>query len=203
MHRHIGDRVQSTDGYRGTVRYVGELDPGKGIWIGVEWDDPKRGKHNGSRKGIQYFHTLYVSRQFINNMSFREETSGSFVKEDKLERSKSFLQAVYERYLPWEASADKENGLDTVIKFGGDGVEVETVGFAKVQSKLAALDRLTDISVQEEGVQVAGTDDDIVKMRGLFKNLESLDLSANLLNNWDEVALIVGTLPKLSSLRLK
>lgn len=39
----------------GTVKYVGEVAGSKGIWIGVEWDDPKRGKHNGDKDGKQYF----------------------------------------------------------------------------------------------------------------------------------------------------
>lgn len=26
-----------------------------GIWLGVEWDDPQRGKHDGTYEGTQYF----------------------------------------------------------------------------------------------------------------------------------------------------
>lgn len=26
-----------------------------GLWLGVEWDQPDRGKHNGSHSGVQYF----------------------------------------------------------------------------------------------------------------------------------------------------
>lgn len=25
------------------------------LWLGVEWDQPDRGKHNGSHSGVQYF----------------------------------------------------------------------------------------------------------------------------------------------------
>ena len=28
-----------------------------GIWIGVEWDDPSRGKHDGVHEGHRYFST--------------------------------------------------------------------------------------------------------------------------------------------------
>ena len=38
-----------------TVRYIGEVHGTKGQWIGVEWDDPTRGKHDGSHNGIKYF----------------------------------------------------------------------------------------------------------------------------------------------------
>lgn len=26
-----------------------------GLWLGVEWDNPDRGKHDGSHEGVQYF----------------------------------------------------------------------------------------------------------------------------------------------------
>ena len=38
-----------------TVRYVGPVADKQGIWLGVEWDDPKRGKHDGSHDGLLYF----------------------------------------------------------------------------------------------------------------------------------------------------
>lgn len=28
-----------------------------GLWIGIEWDDPMRGRHNGTVKGSFYFET--------------------------------------------------------------------------------------------------------------------------------------------------
>ena len=49
-----GDRL-SYDGAVCTVRYVGEVAGTSGSWIGVEWDDSARGKHDGSHKGHRYF----------------------------------------------------------------------------------------------------------------------------------------------------
>ena len=40
---------------RATVRYVGPVDGQVGDWVGLEWDDPARGKHDGSTGGRQYF----------------------------------------------------------------------------------------------------------------------------------------------------
>merc|ERR1712027_163356 len=40
---------------RGTVRYVGEVAGTKGEWIGVEWDDEGRGRHDGPHDGKRYF----------------------------------------------------------------------------------------------------------------------------------------------------
>lgn len=53
----IAERVQSVDGYRATVRYVGSVSgamPEEG-WVGLEWDMEGRGKHDGSAKGTRYF----------------------------------------------------------------------------------------------------------------------------------------------------
>lgn len=50
----VGSRI-SYNGHLGTVNYVGPVDNTQGIWLGVEWDDPSRGKHNGSKDGKQYF----------------------------------------------------------------------------------------------------------------------------------------------------
>ena len=47
----IGDRVAASDGSEATVRYIGPIAIAKSdseIWIGVEWDSPGRGKHDGS-----------------------------------------------------------------------------------------------------------------------------------------------------------
>lgn len=51
----VGERL-SYDGALCTVRYVGEVTGTKGSWLGVEWDDPTRGKHDGQHKGVRYFH---------------------------------------------------------------------------------------------------------------------------------------------------
>ena len=51
-----GDRI-SVNGVYGTVLYVGSVQGTKGTWLGVDWDDATRGKHDGSKNGIKYFVT--------------------------------------------------------------------------------------------------------------------------------------------------
>ena len=44
----VGCRLETTDGARAVVRYTGAVAGQEGEWVGVEWDDPTRGKHDGS-----------------------------------------------------------------------------------------------------------------------------------------------------------
>lgn len=51
---YIGQRL-SFSGALCTVRYIGTVQGTKGEWLGVEWDDPTRGKHAGEHEGVKYF----------------------------------------------------------------------------------------------------------------------------------------------------
>ena len=56
---HIGQRL-SFGGDLCTIRFVGDVHGTKGAWLGVEWDDPSRGKHDGSVKEIKYFQCMIL-----------------------------------------------------------------------------------------------------------------------------------------------
>lgn len=45
----------SLSGYLGTVRFIGNVHNTTGVWLGIEWDDPDRGKHDGVKGGKRYF----------------------------------------------------------------------------------------------------------------------------------------------------
>lgn len=58
---HVGQRLSfkssGSKSFLCTVRYVGKIegtDESK-EWLGIEWDDPSRGKHDGEREGKRYF----------------------------------------------------------------------------------------------------------------------------------------------------
>ena len=47
----VGCRVKDAEGYKATVRYIGPVAAAKNqeeTWLGVEWDNQTRGKHDGS-----------------------------------------------------------------------------------------------------------------------------------------------------------
>ncbi|XP_069543552.1 tubulin-specific chaperone E [Brachyistius frenatus] len=81
----VGRRV-SCGGERATVRYVGPVPPTDGLWLGVEWDVPQRGKHDGSHQGVQYF-------------TCRHPTGSSFVRPAKVSFGVDYLTAVRQAYV--------------------------------------------------------------------------------------------------------
>uniref|UniRef100_A0A8C5NDD2 Tubulin-specific chaperone E n=1 Tax=Gouania willdenowi TaxID=441366 RepID=A0A8C5NDD2_GOUWI len=80
----VGRRL-SCDGELATVRYIGPVPPTTGLWLGVEWDNPDRGKHNGSHEGVQYF-------------TCRHPTGGSFVRPTKVSFGVDYLTALQQVY---------------------------------------------------------------------------------------------------------
>ena len=66
----VGSRIALSQ-YIGTVKYVGLVHGTSGTWLGVEWDDPSRGKHDGVKDGSEYFHCSYVHcKNYIFNLMF-------------------------------------------------------------------------------------------------------------------------------------
>lgn len=51
------DSTASSSRQLGTILYHGPVPPTKGVWYGIEWDDPTRGKHSGvhDKTGVRYF----------------------------------------------------------------------------------------------------------------------------------------------------
>ena len=121
----VGDRVEDTkDGQRGTVRFVGEVPPTRGLWLGVEWDHPElRGKHDGTHEGVKYFETLNRSNP----------NSASFVRPAKVTSGVSVCEAVIDRYGAVEGSTAgvDEKELERLCKEIGAPF-VTVVGFDKV-----------------------------------------------------------------------
>ena len=71
MSLQVGARL-IVDKCKATVRYVGPVDNQQGIWVGLEWDDIARGKHDGVVGGRRYFNCKHSAPK------------GSFVREAKL-----------------------------------------------------------------------------------------------------------------------
>ncbi|KAI5297754.1 hypothetical protein KEM55_004282 [Ascosphaera atra] len=198
----IGTRL-SYDGSLCTVRYKGEVKGTKGQWLGVEWDDPTRGKHAGEHQGIRYF-----------NCRSRQPTAGSFVRPNRpVDKPRGFLEAMHDKYVSDSRSNEQPRlpgmaGVSHPIQFNGK--IAEEVGFDKIRQKLSALQELKIVLL--DGLQINGVlsepvgkelyEQELEKIGETCPKIVDLDLSRNLLMSWKEVNNICKSLPKLKSLRL-
>ncbi|KAI1461889.1 RNI-like protein [Annulohypoxylon moriforme] len=177
----VGDRL-SYDGAVCTVRYIGEVSGTSGSWLGVEWDDPARGKHDGSNKGVRYFTCRSKS---LNAASFVRPTRPA-------EKPQSFVTAVTEKYA-------SELAKTAVIKFSNK--VAEEVGFDKIQRRQAQLAELKVVIVDGARIVSAYSEGDDPISQVCPKIVE-LDLSRNLFQTVGKVVGICSELPALRSLRL-
>jgi Leucine-rich repeat (LRR) protein len=164
-----------------------------GQWLGVEWDDPVRGKHDGSKDGIRYF-------------SCRSPTSGSFIRPSAaISYGCTFVFALVNKYveqLP-QVQSSPEGGtppIETVILgSSNNAIVVEAPDLNKVRRKLAKLENLRHVSLDDAGVSSAGPPGEIKER---CPNIRGLDLSLSLISTWDMIFDIVVQLSNLSSLTL-
>ena len=82
----LGKRVELNE-KTAKIKYVGPLRHKKDfkeneIWLGLEWDDKTRGKHNGTVEGYEYFKTT------------NGDNSGSLVKMTKVNVGQTFKGAL-------------------------------------------------------------------------------------------------------------
>ncbi|OWF42186.1 tubulin-specific chaperone E-like [Mizuhopecten yessoensis] len=183
----IGHRI-ICDGHFGTVRYIGEITNTKDCWIGVEWDDSSRGKHNGIHEGKQYFST-------------DDPTGGSFVRPRKVKMGVSFYNAFQDRYGEEE---DEEAGVITAELFVLDNNNkktiVEMVGAKSVNKKQSQLDSLVEVAVRDMSVYGVGPHSSELRTHG--HSIAELDIAHSLLPSWSAVAAITECLPALMRLNV-
>lgn len=177
----VGDRVQVGED-RGTVLYIGPVPPTKGTWLGIDWDDPLRGKHDGIYDGTRYFQARY-------------ETSGSLVRLEKVQHGQSIINAVQERYGGSGQIMDSKELEE--IQRAINAPLFMMVGFEKVSEMQSSFDTLTVVGLREHRISNAGDPGQLEKM---CSNIVDLDLSRNLLKSWLNVYDITSQLPKLKFL---
>ncbi|XP_061480528.1 tubulin-specific chaperone E [Rhineura floridana] len=178
----VGQRIFCNGEY-GTVLYVGSVPPTTGLWLGVEWDNHQRGKHNGSHEGIQYF-------------KCRHPSGGSFIRPNKANFGVDFISAVKKQYGLNEDEQDAESGTGLLV-IGRK--TVETIGFDAIKEKQKQLNILNDISVDECAVSRAGTEGEI---RRTCPNIKRINLSKNLLSSWKEAMDIACQVESLETFNL-
>ncbi|KAG7273947.1 hypothetical protein CRUP_021231, partial [Coryphaenoides rupestris] len=168
----LGRRV-SCEGELGTVRYVGEVPPTAGQWLGVEWDNAERGKHDGSHDGVQYF-------------TCRHPSGGSFVRPQKASFGVDFVGAVRGLY-----QFDIQEAFTQQII---SSKAVEITGFNRNR-----LDSLEVVSLRRAEVSSPGPVDQI---KTFMPNVTSLDLCGNLLSSWEDMVQITHNMEHLREMLL-
>ncbi|KAG5929458.1 hypothetical protein E4U42_005821 [Claviceps africana] len=180
----LGQRV-SYAGALCTVRYSGPVAGTTGSWLGVEWDDGSRGKHNGSHGGVRYFTCLSKS-----------PTAASFVRPTRPRDSpQGFLSALREKYLGGDDQSPEARS-EPLIRISGTKV-AEQVGFDKIWRQLAQVEQLRTVILDGLRVAVAGTEAD-ESIAASCPSIAHLDLSRNL---FETIGPVVDICSELSGLR--
>lgn len=173
-----------------TVRYIGPLPPtltkGPGSnaerigetshdgpsrldnWIGVEYDDPSKGKHSGTYEGRQVF-------------KVRREGAGAFIRDKPgaLIPGKTFVEALEERYgaiagyvgdnpasIDTRPGETKEDGValkpssQLVLGSSGGAILVEAPNLDRVKRKMSQLESLKQIGFEDEHIIELGGNED-------------------------------------------
>ncbi|KAL5203074.1 hypothetical protein ABZP36_014026 [Zizania latifolia] len=166
---HLSQRVHAAgDPARvGTVRYLGPVEGHSGDWVGIDWDASAGGRHDGSLAGRRYFHAA-------------GERSASFARPTALSAGITLPDALRNRYRVDDFTKEEEDEM-YVFSTSQKRVSVELVGKNKVQEKLKNFNELISASVSYMEVTTTGPLDEL---KNLVPNLRQLDLTGNILSQW-------------------
>lgn len=181
--------------YRATVRYVGPVEGQKGSWVGLEWDDPDRGKHDGSHDGKRYFVT-----RVPGTASFVRYTS---LLKHGISRGISLREAVQAKYKDIEPSWGASRTARAATSENSSGLG--TGGRAVVRGDV---ERIIELLNEDGALEVAGLASlnisSVCDQLQFLRNVRELDLSDNLLSerSWSEVLQLCSSLTSLRVLNL-
>ncbi|KAG8084629.1 hypothetical protein GUJ93_ZPchr0010g8990 [Zizania palustris] len=183
----LGQRVHAAGdpGRVGTVRYLGPVEGHSGDWVGVDWDAGAGGRHDGLLAGRRYFHAA-------------GERSASFARPTALSAGITLPDALRNRYRVDDFTKEEEDEM-YVFSTSQKRVSVELVGKNKVQEKLKNFNELISASVSFMGVSSTGPLDEL---KNLVPNLRELDLTGNLLSQWQDIFFLCEVLASLEVIDL-
>lgn len=130
-----GDRAE-LEGCRVTVRFSGQLSGKEGHWVGVEWEDASKGKHDGALEGQQYF------------TCSRPGPCGSFIKLESFQKRAvqgcSLQEALRDRYSSAVRDQDVAQGQSNrqILTAGEKVLAVQLLEHQRVQDRQADLQHL-------------------------------------------------------------
>eukprot|EP00474_Spongospora_subterranea_P010581 CRZ11039.1 hypothetical protein [Spongospora subterranea] len=167
------------DQCKATIRYIGQVEGSKGEWLGVEWDQPSRGRHDGLVRDKRYF-------------SCANSRSGSFVRPDQCSRAITLLDAVKAKYA--DQSEAGENFLigKNTERSGEFRINVEFVGESRVISKQSQIENLLLMSVHDTNVDSVDEN-----FSSICPNATEIDLENTLLTDWNQLLRLPASVSEL------
>lgn len=188
-------RIRDVDGFCGTVVYVGPVASAKNpeeVYAGIMWDDPTRGKHDGS---VICRRTNALVRHFSCG-----PTQGSFLRLHKMDLGVALTTALLRsRYVEMEAPLVAPNNLlvHTARTSSGRAKPIEFHGEMMIRKK-QQLEDIETISLRREGISKASNED----FKTDFGRINNIDLAGNLLSSWTEVLKIMEQFPLLENFNI-
>jgi len=176
----LGKRVELNE-KTAKIKYVGPLKHKKEykeneIWLGLEWEDKTRGKHNGTVEGFEYFKTS------------DGENSGSLVKMTKVNIGQTFKGALGYKYNFYEEEGndyhkdvDKALEKDNFITTDKKIINIELVGKEKAAKKFSEFEYMPCIDLNYSYINSLGND-----LSNILPRLKELSLTRTLLTKWSE-----------------
>ena len=190
----LGKRVELNE-KTAKIKYVGPLKHKKDykeneIWLGLEWEDKTRGKHNGTVEGFEYFKTT------------NGDNSGSLVKMTKVNIGQTFKGALGYKYNFYEEEGndyhkdvDKALEKDNFIVTDKKIINIELVGKEKAAKKFSEFEYMPCIDLNYSYINSLGTD-----LSNILPRLKELSLTRTLLTKWSEFLDILIQFKNLSLL---
>jgi len=171
-----GVRIRIGGHAKATVRYVGPVDGQEGCWVGLEWDDVSRGKHDGCYKGRRYFSCSHAGPvgSFVRYNALRKQVSAGIPIED----------AIKSKYKDSMGALSNENTV---------------VGAADIEDILCKDGALHSVGLEGMSISSCVMSPSVL---AFMSNIRSLDLSENLLATWNDVAHCISSLPNLRVVNL-
>ena len=177
----LGKRVELNE-KTAKIKYVGPLKHKKDcnekeIWLGLEWEDKARGKHNGTVEGFEYFKTT------------NGDNSGSLIKMTKVNVGQTFKGALGYKYNFYEEEGndyhkdiDKALEKDNFIVTDKKIINIELVGKEKAAKKFSEFEYMPCIDLNYSYINSLGND-----LSNILPRLKELSLSRTLLTKWSEM----------------
>ena len=177
----LGKRVELNE-KTAKIKYVGPLKHKKDcnekeIWLGLEWEDKTRGKHNGTVEGFEYFKTT------------NGDNSGSLIKMTKVNVGQTFKGALGYKYNFYEEEGndyhkdiDKALEKDNFIVTDKKIINIELVGKEKAAKKFSEFEYMPCIDLNYSYINSLGND-----LSNILPRLKELSLSRTLLTKWSEM----------------